>query len=155
MNISFDNFQKIVKIKPNYKTTGYDRSMKQWAVAFDLDTKQMTKNGLTKSQKTQIYQKEIPNAFIECGFDCHPQGSVYHTSIEAHDKDSATLSLMKLKPTLIEKAPNLCKYVKCIHVFEMADWADVTEFITGKASQASTPEEELEQAEELAELACL
>ncbi len=36
--------------------------MAQYAIAFDLDTKQMTGDGLVAADRTNIYQTEIPSA---------------------------------------------------------------------------------------------
>lgn len=38
--------------------------MAQYAIAFDLDTTAMTHAGLTPSDRTKVYQKEIPEVGI-------------------------------------------------------------------------------------------
>jgi len=99
--------------------------MARYAIAFDLDTKAMSADGVTNSQRTGIYQTEIPNAFAAAGFTQHPQGSVYHTE----SSDSLT-PVITLKSVLTAQAPNFLKYAKAVHVFRMEDWSDVTSDLT-------------------------
>ena len=100
--------------------------MAQFAIAFDLDTVSMRRNGLTDTDITNVYQKEIPAALGMCGFSVHIQGSVYHTE----DINSNPLtSLVRLQTTLRQFAPNFCRYVRNVHVFQMEMWSDVTELI--------------------------
>jgi virulence-associated protein VapD len=121
--------------------------MAQYAIAFDLDTTAMEADGLTKSEKTRIYQTELPNALKKCGFTVHPQGSLYHTKVDANDEKGALIAIMNLKSVLIENAANFCKYAANIHVFRMDEWSDVTEIITGRPSEAISVEEIIEQSE--------
>lgn len=102
--------------------------MARYAIAFDMDTKSMENDGVTASQRTGIYQKEIISALAECGFTAHAQGSLYHTEADT----DGIASIMKLQDTLKTKAPNFCRYAKRIHVFRMEEWSDVTELITGR-----------------------
>jgi virulence-associated protein VapD len=120
--------------------------MAHYAIAFDLDTKAMTAAGVTDSQRTAVYQTEIPNALASCGFTAHPQGSLYHTE---SDLDPITC-LMKLQSTLQNDAPNFCTYVRRVHVFRMEEWSDVTPLLANKAA-AGTPDadEEIEEQESL------
>jgi virulence-associated protein VapD len=121
-------------------------NMAQYAIAFDLDTKQMTADLLSQSDRTNIYQTEIPTALSACGFTAHPQGSLYHTESEQNPINA----IMKLQGSLTSKAPRFCKYVKRVHVFRMEEWSDVTELITGhSASDSPDAEEELEEQEDL------
>lgn len=120
-------------------------SMAQYAITFDLDTKQMDNDGLTKSQKTSIYQTEIPKALNAAGFTAHPQGSVYHT---VADQDQIK-SLLILQSNLKHHAPGFCKYVRSVHVFRMEEWSDITELVTDKKPQPTTPEMEMDQHEAL------
>lgn len=123
---------------------GFGNSMAQYAIAFDLDTKQMTHDGLTKSEKTSIYQKEIVEALASCGFTAHPQGSLYHTE---SDQDPIG-AIMTLQSTLKTKAPSFCKYVTRVHVFRMEEWSDVTMLIADKpAAPSPSGEEELDEDE--------
>jgi len=123
---------------------GFDSSMAQYAVAFDLDTKAMRNDGLSESEKTSIYQREISDALSSCGFTAHPQGSLYHT-----EKDQDPIkAIMNLQTTLKTKAPQLCKYVNRIHIFRMEEWSDVTDIIANKpAAPSPTGDEEYEEDE--------
>ncbi len=116
--------------------------MAHYAIAFDMDTKGMTAAGLTRSQITKVYQKEIPQALATCGFTAHPQGSLYHTESE---KDPIT-AIMQLQSTLKKDATSFCKHVRRVHVFRMEEWSDVTALIADHPSgPALTEEEEAEQ----------
>lgn len=120
--------------------------MAQYAIAFDLDTKRMRNDGLSDSDRTLIYQKEVQEALEKCGFTEHPQGSLYHTLVE---RDPIP-AIMDLKETLKEHAPNFCKYVRRVHVFRMEEWSDVTPMLsTHSAAGEPTGEEELDEAEDL------
>jgi len=120
--------------------------MAQYAIAFDLDTKSMAKDDVSDTERTGIYQTEIPNALAECGFTAHPQGSLYHTECE---EDSITC-LVKLQSVLRAKASRFCQYVRRVHVFRMEEWSDVTPLLSSKvAAGTPTAEEELEKQEEL------
>lgn len=96
--------------------------MSRYAIAFDLAVAEMSANGLTQSQITQVYQKEIPNAFRAAGFDGHLQGSVYHTETEREELSI----LINLKTVLQAQAPTFCRYASRIHVFRLEAWSDVT-----------------------------
>lgn len=118
--------------------------MAQYAIAFDLDTTLMDKDGLQKADKTRIYQTEIPHALQRCGFTEHLQGSLYATSA---DQNPIT-AILQLQSTLKACAPNFCKYVKRVHVFRLEDWSDVTTVISDHpAAGLPTAEEELEEEE--------
>jgi virulence-associated protein VapD len=120
--------------------------MAQYAIAFDMDTKAMTAAGVVGSARTRIYQTEIPDALMACGFTAHPQGSLYHTE---SDQNPIT-AIMRLQSTLSSQAPNFCRFVRRVHVFRMEEWSDVTELITEQASAAPpTAEEEMEAQEDL------
>lgn len=121
--------------------------MAHYAIAFDLDTAAMNKDGLSQSDKTRIYQTEVTEALRACGFTEHPQGSLYHTS----EEQNPITAIMKLQNTLKEKAPNFCKYVKRVHVFRMEEWSDVTELIANRPANDSPPTAEEEMEEELLE----
>lgn len=95
--------------------------MARYAIAFDLDTKAMADDGVTNSERTRIYQTEIPDAFACAGFTQHPQGSVYHT--ESLDSLAPVITLKSVLSTM---APNFLRYARAVHVFRMEDWSDVT-----------------------------
>jgi virulence-associated protein VapD len=123
--------------------------MARYAIAFDLDTTAMDAAGLAKSEKTRIYQTEIPSALASCGFTAHPQGSLYHTEA---DQDPIT-AIMQLQGSLQSQAPRFCHYVRRVHVFRMEEWSDVTTLIAHHpAAAAPTGEEELAEQEDIAAL---
>jgi virulence-associated protein VapD len=116
--------------------------MAHYAIAFDMDTKGMTAAGLSRSQITRVYQKEIPKALASCGFTAHPQGSLYHTEAE----QNPITAIMQLQSTLKRDATSFCKHVRRVHVFRMEEWSDVTELIADRpAGPTLTEEEEAEQ----------
>lgn len=124
--------------------------MAQYAIAFDLSTKTMRADGMTKSEITSVYNTEIPQALASCGFTVHAQGSLYHTEA---DQNPIT-AIMQLQSTLTGKAPKFCKYVKRVHVFRMEEWSDVTALIANREADAVVdPEEEAEEDELTAESA--
>ena len=136
---------KVIQMNNHQNRKRADRTMAQYAIAFDLDTRAMDADGLTQSDKTRIYQTEIPNALEQCGFDVHAQGSLYHTSVKANDESGAIIAVMNLKSTVTQYAPSFIKYAKCIHVFRMDEWSDVTELLTGRKSTQITTEDVIEQ----------
>jgi virulence-associated protein VapD len=117
--------------------------MAHYAIAFDLDTKAMKAAGLSNSDRTRVYQSEIPQALASCGFTAHPQGSLYHTEAE----QNPITAIMQLQSSLMNKAPQFCQFVKRVHVFRMEEWSDVTTLIANKPA-ASTPDGEEELAEQ-------
>lgn len=121
--------------------------MAQYAIAFDMDTVAMKAAGITASQRTTIYQTEIPSALAACGFTAHPQGSLYHTESE----QNPITAIMRLQSTLAAQAPQFCAYVKRVHVFRMEEWSDVTDLIADRPA-AGPPDavEEMAEADDLA-----
>ncbi len=120
--------------------------MAQYAIAFDLDTKAMKAAGMSDSDRTKVYQSEIPNALSSCGFTAHPQGSLYHTEIS---QDPIT-AIMRLQGALQVHAPRFCQYVRRVHVFRMEEWSDVTSLIANRPAEAPpTADEEREESEDL------
>jgi virulence-associated protein VapD len=116
--------------------------MALYAIAFDLDTTAMRAAGLSHSDRTRIYQTEIPAALSPCGFTAHPQGSLYHTE---SDQDPIQ-ALMRLQAALTDGAPQFCRYVRRVHVFRMEEWSDVTELLAQHpAAGPLEPGEELTQ----------
>ncbi len=120
--------------------------MAQYAIAFDLDTAAMRTAGITETQRTKIYQTEIPQALASCGFTVHPQGSLYHTEAE----QNPITAIMKLQGALRSQAQNFCTYVRRVHVFRMEEWSDVTELIANRpAAGAPDAAEEMAKQEDL------
>ncbi len=100
--------------------------MAQYAIAFDLDTVRMRDGGITDSERTQIYQTEIPNALALCGFTVHIQGSVYRTDSE-HEPMHV---LIELQNNLRRLAPRFCVYLKRLHIFRVEAISEITDFIS-------------------------
>jgi virulence-associated protein VapD len=120
--------------------------MAQYAIAFDLDTTAMAREGVTKAQRTQIYQNEIPDALRRCGFTAHPQGSLYHTESE----QNPITAIMQLQSAITGHAPRFCQFVKRVHVFRMEEWSDVTVLLASRPAAAGPDgEEELIEQEEI------
>ena len=117
--------------------------MAQYAIAFDLDTAGMRAAGMSQSDITRVYQRELPPALASCGFTAHPQGSLYHTE---GDRDPIT-ALMQLQGALRGSAPIFCQYVRRVHVFRMEEWSDVTGLIADRPA-AGPPDAEEELAEQ-------
>jgi virulence-associated protein VapD len=97
--------------------------MSRYAVAFDLDTRAMDAAGLSPSQRTNIYQQEIPAAFATCGFTRHPQGSLYLTE---DDPEKALAAVINFQKTVQTDAPNFCRFVSNVQIFRADDWSDIT-----------------------------
>ncbi|RYD96597.1 MAG: hypothetical protein EOP50_06470 [Sphingobacteriales bacterium] len=120
--------------------------MAQYAIAFDLDTRAMTAQGITPAQRTQIYQTEIPDALRSCGFTAHPQGSLYHTESEQNPINA----IMQLQSALVTRAPRFCQFVRRVHVFRMEEWSDVTDLIANRpAAQGPDAEEEIAEQDDI------
>ena len=118
--------------------------MAQYAIAFDLNTRQMRDDGFTDADVTRVYQREIPDALRSCGFTAHPQGSLYHTEQE----QDPIKAIMRLQSALQTQATSFCQYVRRVHVFRMEEWSDVTDLIANRpAAGPPTPEEEIAEQE--------
>ena len=118
--------------------------MAQYAIAFDLNTRQMRNDGFTDADVTRVYQQEIPGALTSCGFTAHPQGSLYHTE---EDQDPIK-AIMRLQNALQSNAANFCKYVRRVHVFRMEEWSDVTDLVANHPAEGPpTAEEEIAEQE--------
>ena len=120
--------------------------MAHYAIAFDLDTAEMTNQGISQSERSQIYQSEIPKALKLCGFTAHPQGSLYHTVAE----QNPITAIMQLQSMLTKHAPRFCRFVRRVHVFRMEEWSDVTELLANRpAARPPDGEEELAEQEDI------
>jgi virulence-associated protein VapD len=115
-----------------------------------MDTTAMGAPGISKSDRTSIYQTEIPNALRSCGFTAHIQGSLYHTE----DEGDPLSAVMKLESALKTAAPNFCTYVRAVHVFRIDEWSDVTQLIADRpAAGPPDAEEEFAEQEDMAKAA--
>jgi virulence-associated protein VapD len=127
------------------KDHNYNSSMAQYAIAFDMDTIKMKDSGMSDSERTQIYQIEIPQALSKCGFSEHPQGSLYHTRV---DQDPIT-AIMKLQNILKQEAPNFGKWVRRVHIFRMEEWSDVTDLLSDSQHDNKEVNVEIEMEEDI------
>jgi virulence-associated protein VapD len=106
----------------------------------------MANQGISRSERSQIYQTEIPNALRLCGFTAHPQGSLYHTEAE----QNPITAIMQLQSTLTNHAPRFCRFVRRVNVFRMEEWSDVTALLANRpAAQPPDGEEELAEQEDI------
>ena len=103
--------------------------MPQYAVCFDLDTKAMERDGLTDSEKTAIYQKEIPKAFKQCGLKRHVQYSMYATE----DTKTALGRIVKMPGILKTRAPLFVKYMKRFVVVIIQDLGNISDMFQAES----------------------
>ena len=118
--------------------------MSNYGFAFDLDSRRMDEDGMSRSEKTILYRK-VGEALNACGFCGHPQQSFYHT--RAND---AVLSVMTILTSIKRKVPRFAKYVTSAHMFRLEDWSDVTAVfkdqpppIKGRHDNSCSPSTEL------------
>ena len=93
-----------------------------YAVCFDLDTKQMKEDGLTKSDCTQVYTK-TKELLQKCGLKKHQQYSMYATE----DTEDAFNLILKLPAKLKTHAQNFCKYLNRFDVVRIEDSANIVD----------------------------
>lgn len=106
--------------------------MAEYAIAFDMNTTAMNSDGLTESDRTRIYQTEIPQALAAAGFTHHAQGSVYVTEGET----DPLAALVQLQHVMDTQAPNFRVYCNRVHLFRVEDWSDVTSVLTDQSAAA-------------------
>src|SRR5438552_4041382 len=94
----------------------------------------MTAAGLSNSDVTNVYQRDLPKALKACGFTEHLQGSVWATKADA----DPLKAIMQLQGSLQRHAPRFCQFVTAVHVFRMEDWSDVTAMVTGSVPAAGS-----------------
>ena len=94
--------------------------MSNYGFAFHSDSRRMSEDGMSASEKTLLYRK-VREALNECGFCGHPQQSFYHTRA-----DDAVLSVLTILDAVRRKVPGFAKYVSSAHMFRLEDWSDVT-----------------------------
>jgi virulence-associated protein VapD len=111
-----------------------------WAIAYDLDVKQMKDAGYTKSNVTQFY-----NSVRECltnnHFEKMKQLSIY-TSGEANSISDAFAACMAL-----QKVTDADKFIKRLHLFRVEDFNDLLPLVaSGKFSaERDVVEEQIEE----------
>jgi virulence-associated protein VapD len=98
--------------------------MSKFAVCFDLDTKQMDDDGLTKGQITTVYA-QAKEVFVKCGLRKHEQHSMYSTE----DTDDAFNCILKVPTMLKSHARSFCRYLSRFDVVQIQDSTDMVEFL--------------------------
>jgi virulence-associated protein VapD len=96
--------------------------MPVYAVCFDLNTKLMKDDGLTKSEQTLIYSK-AKDLFGACGLKKHQQYSMYATE----DTEEAFNLILKLPAKLKSQAQDFCKYLSRFDVVKIEDSANIVD----------------------------
>ncbi len=91
-----------------------------YGVCFDLNTKRMDKDGLTKSQQTSVYAK-AKKLFKACGLSNHQQYSMYTTE----DSEDAFNLILKLPAKFVSQAQDFCKYLSRFDVVRIEDSANI------------------------------
>jgi len=93
--------------------------MANYAIAFDISTKEMKKNGHSLSEITKAYN-QLSKLVKECGFTEHIQGSAHKTN-----NDDGVNSLLRLIARKGE-IPLFCCYKNNVHFFRCEDISDIT-----------------------------
>lgn len=91
-----------------------------YGVCFDLNTRKMEDDGLTKSQRTLIYTN-AKNLFKACGLSKHQQYSMYATE----DSEDAFNLILKLPAKFVSQAQDFCKYLSRFDVVRIEDSANI------------------------------
>jgi hypothetical protein len=105
-----------------------------YAIVVELDTEAMKKAGMTPEAIAVVQGYVLPNALYDCGFIDHPQQSLYCNG-HLHQPIPA---LMSLQTTLQKNAPEVCRYLKCIHVLKVEEISNVTSLV--KLNQQDDPD---------------
>ncbi len=104
--------------------------MPRVAFSFDLDTVAMREDGLSESDKTRIYQRELPTALAALGFTFSPEGSLYLTGVMTGSE--IMMLSMDFDRRLRKAAPSFCKYVASAHLMQVDDAsANITSRLNG------------------------
>ena len=94
--------------------------MSDYAIVFDISTKEMKENGHTSSEVTKAYS-QINKLAKECGFTEHIQESVHRTN--NGDEVNNLLRLIARK----EEIPLFCNYKNRVHCFRCDEYSDITD----------------------------
>ena len=94
--------------------------MSDYAIVFDISTKEMKENGHTSSEVTKAYS-QINKLAKECGFTEHIQESVHR--INNGDEVNNLLRLIARK----EEIPLFCNYKNRVHCFRCDEYSDITD----------------------------
>lgn len=98
--------------------------MNIYAVCYDLDTKRMQEDGITESERTQIYTG-VKKLLQECGLKKHQQYSMFATE----DCEDAFHVILKLPAVLKAKAQNFCRYLSRFDIVRIEDSTDIVDFL--------------------------
>lgn len=98
--------------------------MARYAICYDLDTKLMEQDGLTDSNKTQVYEQG-KRVLSNNGFTHHMQRSMYGTA----DADDSFERVVGLPMALRENAPDFCHYLNRFEVVRILESANILNVI--------------------------
>lgn len=94
------------------------------AIIYDLDTKAMKANDLTRSEITGIYNQG-KKVFEANGMSDHRQYSMYATE----DNENALKTVIKVIGELQAQAPDFCRYLNRFSVVHIDDSVDLTDLL--------------------------
>lgn len=93
--------------------------MADYAIVFDISTKEMKEDGHTPSEITKTYN-QLSRLAKECGFTERIQGSAYRTN--NGDGVNSLLKLIARK----DEIPLFCNYKDRVHFFRCDEYSDIT-----------------------------
>ena len=101
------------------------------AITYDLNTKAMKANGLTRSEITGIYNQG-KKVFEANGMSNHCQYSMYATK----DTDDALKTVIKVVGELKTNAQDFCRYLSRFAIVHIDDSVDVTDLLRREDDEA-------------------
>lgn len=102
------------------------------AITYDLNTKAMKDDGLTKSEITAVYN-EGKRVFVKNGMSDHQQFSMYATE----DKPDALKTVIKVVNDMKIDAPNFCRYLSRFAIVHIDDSVDLTDILGNTGEEAA------------------
>src|SRR6266853_52557 len=94
------------------------------AIIYDLNTKAMQADALTRSAITAIYNQG-KRVFEANGMIDHMQYSMFATK----DDDNALKTIIKVVGELPTQAPDFCRYLSRFNIVHIDDSVDVTDLL--------------------------
>lgn len=94
------------------------------AIIYDLNTKAMNADGLTKSEITSIYHQG-KKVFEANGMSDHLQYSMYATK----NTEDSLKTIIKVISELPSQAPDFCRYLSRFNVVHIDDSIDLTDLL--------------------------
>ena len=94
--------------------------MADYAIVFDISTKEMKEKGHTASEVTKTYS-QLSKLAKECGFTERIQGSAHKTN--NGDGVNCLLKLIARK----KEIPLFCNYKNRVHFFRCDEYSDITD----------------------------